>query len=128
MGRQLMWLILAYGLSSTANAMLMVVWTEVYVMAAGGDSAMAATLQAHVTSARALVQLALLPLLGSAADVVGRRPILFLSYFACGLEFLLLATVGISMRIVWSTRLPESHTKRTRTATACPSVIDSCRH
>ena len=62
--------------------------------------------QGSLTAVRALLQFFLLPSLGSAADVFGRRPVLAASYAVCGLEFSILCFggPGISMSTVWFTR------------------------
>lgn len=46
----------------------------------------------------------MLPLLGGAADVVGRKPILLLSYVSSALEFGLLAFFGTHLKFIWLTR------------------------
>src|SRR6185503_12223597 len=57
----------------------------------GGDTARAATIYGIFGTAWALMQFLFMPVLGSLSDRVGRRPIILLSNFGLGLDYVLMA-------------------------------------
>ena len=57
----------------------------------GGDTARAATIYGIFGTAWALMQFLFMPVLGSLSDRLGRRPIILLSNFGLGLDYILMA-------------------------------------
>jgi DHA1 family tetracycline resistance protein-like MFS transporter len=57
----------------------------------GGDTARAATIYGIFGTAWALMQFLFMPVLGSLSDRIGRRPIILLSNFGLGLDYILMA-------------------------------------
>src|SRR5512138_2925438 len=57
----------------------------------GGDTARAATIYGIFGTAWALMQFLFMPVLGSLSDRLGRRPIILLSNFGLGLDYVLMA-------------------------------------
>lgn len=57
----------------------------------GGDAAAAAAVNGYFAAIWALMQFVFAPLLGAASDRFGRRPVILLSIFGLGLDYLLMA-------------------------------------
>jgi len=57
----------------------------------GGDAAAAASINGYFASLWALMQFVFAPLLGAASDRFGRRPVILLSIFGLGIDYVLMA-------------------------------------
>jgi DHA1 family tetracycline resistance protein-like MFS transporter len=64
----------------------------------GGDTARAATIYGIFGTAWALMQFLFMPVLGSLSDRIGRRPIILLSNFGLGLDYILM---GVAPSVGW---------------------------